>query len=175
MLDDGDSALDDLLGHIVCRGVVFHGVVLCLCADGINGAVQQIALGGRDLTDGPVVAADIVFRGELPVGIRSVGVHKLVALIDAVDGTGKGGIALRQTRFGVALGDGHIPLFQNVRKALVCDGVPFHRRRLICGDDIADRRIDFLQRIARADQHIGKYGFARAVGHGVFIHRKPRK
>jgi len=175
VLDDGDFALDDLLGHIVCCGVIFHGVVLRLCADGINGAVQQIALGGRDLTDGPVIAADIVFRSKLPVCVRGVGVHKLVALVNAVDGTGKGGIALRQTRFGVALGDGHIPLFQNVRKALVRDRVPFHRRRLICGDDIADRRIDFLQRIARADQHIGEYGFACAVGHGVFIHRKPRK
>ena len=175
MLDDGDSALDDLLGHIACRGVVFHGVVFCLCADGIKGAVQQIALGGRDLADGPVVAANIVFRGELSVGIRGVGVHKLVALIDAVDSTGKGGIALRQTRFGVALGDSDIPLFQDVRNALVRDGVPFHRRRLLCGDDIADRCTDFLQRVARADQHIVEYGFACAVGHGVFIHRKPRK
>ena len=175
VLDDGNFALDDLLGHIVCRGVVFHGVVFRLRTDGINGAVQQIALGGRHLADGPVVAADIVFRGELSVGIGGVGVHKLVALIDAVDGTGKGGIALRQTRFSVALGDSDIPLFQDVRKALVCDGVPFHRRRLLFGDDIADRRINFLQRVARADQHIGKYGFACAVGHGVFIHRKPRK
>ena len=175
VLDDGNFALDDLLGHIVCRGVVFHGVVFCLCADGINGAVQQIALGGRDLTDGPVVTTDIVFRGKLPVCVGGVGVHKLVALIDTVDGTGKGGIALRQTRFGVALGDSDIPLFQDVRKALVCDGVPFHRRRLLFGDDIADRRINFLQRVARADQHIGKHGFARAVGHGVFVHRKSRK
>ena len=175
VLNDGDSALDDLLGHIVCGGVVFHSVVFCLCADGINGAVQQVALGGRALTNGPVIAADIVFRGELPVGIRSVGAHKLVALVDAVNSTGKGSIALRQTRFGVALGDGDIPLFQNVRNALVRDGVPFHRRRLLFGDDIANRRIDFLQRIACADQHIGKYGFACAVGHGVFIHRKPRK
>ena len=175
MLDDGDFALDDLLGHIVCCGVIFHGVVLRLCADGINGAVQQIALGGRDLTDGPVIAADIVFRSKLPVCVRGVGVHKLVALVNAVDGTGKGGIALRQTHFGVALGDGGIPLFQNVREAFVCDDVPFHRRRLLFGDDIANRRIDFFQRIARADQHIGKHGFACAVGHGVFIHGKPRK
>ena len=175
MLDDSDLALDDLLGHIVCRGVVFHGVVFCLCADGINGAVQQIALGGRDLTDGPVVAADIVFRGELPVCVCGVGVHKLVALVNTVNGTGKGGVALRHTRFGVALGDDDIPLFQDVRKALVRDGVPFHRRRLLFGDDIADRRIDFFQRVACADQHIGKHGFARVVGHGVFIYRKPRK
>jgi len=175
VLDDGDSALDDLFGHIVCRGVIFHGVVLRLCADGINGAVQQIALGGRDLTDGPVVAADIVFRGELSVGIRGVSVHKLVALIDAVNGTGKGGVALRQTRFGVALGDSDIPLFQDVRKVLVCDGVPFHRRRLLFGDDIADRRIDFFQRVACADQHIPEIRLAGAVGHGVFINRKPRQ
>ena len=175
VLDDGDLALDDLFGHIVCRGVVFHGVVFCLCADGINGAVQQVALGGRDLTDGPVIPADIIFRGELSVDIGGVGVHKLVALIDAVDGTGKSGVALRHTRFGIALGDDDIPLFQNVRKALVRDGVPFHRRRLICGDDIADRRIDFFQRVACADQHIGKHGFARVFGHGVFIYRKPRK
>ena len=175
MLDDGDSALDDLLGHIACRGVIFHGVVLRRCADRINGVVQQVALGGRDLTNGPVVAADIVFRGELTVGIRGVGVHKLVALINTVNGTGKGGVALRHTRFGVALGDDDIPLFQDVRKALVRDGVPFHRRRLLFGDDIADRRIDFFQRVACADQHIGKHGFARVVGHGVFIYRKPRK
>ena len=173
VFDDSDSALDDLLGHIACRGVIFHGVVLRRCADRINSVVQQVALGGRDLTNGPVVAADIVFRGELTVGIRGVGVHKLVALINTVNGTGKGGIALRQTRFGVALSNGDIPLFQNVRKALVRDRVPFHRRRLLFGDDIADRRINFLQRVACADQHIRKYGFACAVGHGVFIHRKP--
>ena len=175
VLDDGDFALDDLLGHIVCRGVIFHGVVFRRCADGINGAVQQVALGGRDLMNGPVVAADIVFRGELPVGIGGAGVHKPVAFVDAVNGTGKSGVTLRQPRLGIALSDGDIPLFQNVRKALVRDRVPFHRRRLLFGDDIADRRINFLQRVARANQHIGEYGLARAIGHGVFIHRKPRK
>ena len=175
MLDQGDIAFNDLLDHIVGGGIVFHSVVFCFRADMVGSFVQQIALAGSDLTHRPVVAADIIFCSELTVRIGGVGVNELFTLVNPVDGTGKSGVTLRQTHFGIALGDSDIPLFQNVREALVRDGVPFHRRRLICGDDIADRRIDFLQRVARADQHIGKHGFARAVGHGVFVHRKPRK
>ena len=119
VFDDSDSALDDLLGHIACRGVIFHGVVLRRCADRINGVVQQVALGGRDLTNGPVVAADIVFRGELSVCVCGVTVDQLLALVNAVSGSGKRSVALCCACFFIALGDGDIPLFQNVGKALL--------------------------------------------------------
>ena len=77
--------------------------------------------------------------------------------------------------FIVALGDSDIPLFQNIGKALVCDLIPFNRRCLIIGNDIADCGINFFKRIACADQHITEICLARTVGHGVFVHRKPRK
>ena len=173
MLDQGDIAFNDLLDHIVGGGIVFHSVVFCFRADMVGGFVQQIALAGSDLTHRPVVAADIIFCSELTVRIGGVDVNELFTLVNPVNGAGERSVALWQPRFGIAFGDGDIPFFQNVRKALFCDGVPFHRRCLIFGNDIADRRIDFLQRVACADQHIPEIRLAGAVGHGVFIHRKP--
>lgn len=40
MLNQCDVAFDNRLGHIVCDGIVFHGVVLCLCADVVCGFVE---------------------------------------------------------------------------------------------------------------------------------------
>ena len=172
VLDDGNFALDDLLGHIVCRGVVFHGVVLRFCADGINGAVQQIALRGRDLTDGPVVAADIVFCSELPVGIGGVGVHKGFALVNAVDRTGKRSVPLCCAGFGVAFGNGHGKLLEDVGKATVRDLVPVDRRRLRFGNNIANSSVHFLHgiRCGTGNEDIFKGRHAVCIGCGILVY-----
>ena len=57
--------------------------------------VQKIALGRGNLTDAPVIAADIILGGELPVFIGGVAVNQFLALIDAVDRTCKGSVPLR--------------------------------------------------------------------------------
>ena len=44
VLDDGDITLCDLLGHIICRLIVLHGIKLRLCADLMDGGIKQITL-----------------------------------------------------------------------------------------------------------------------------------
>ena len=111
VLDDGNIAFGDLLGHIQCGAVIFHGVALRLGTHGVHRAVQQIALARRDFTDRPIVSAGIIDGRELAVFIRHIGVHKLAALVYAVDCTGQLGVALRCSGGAVAFRDGGIPLF----------------------------------------------------------------
>ncbi len=104
MLDDGDIAFDNLLIHIILCRIIFHGVKLWLCPYMVYGRVQKIALGRGNLTDAPIVPADIILRCELPVFIGGVGVNQFLALIDAVNRTCKGSVALRLLpRFHVGL------------------------------------------------------------------------
>ena len=110
MLDDGDIALDDLFGHIVGGAVTLHGVKFWLCTYLVDGSIKQISLGRADFTDSPVIAADIILGGELPVFIGGIGVNKLSVIVDAVDRTCKGRIALCRACLAVALGDGDIKL-----------------------------------------------------------------
>ena len=44
VLDDGDVALYDLLGYIICRLIMLHGIELRLCADLMDGGIKQITL-----------------------------------------------------------------------------------------------------------------------------------
>ena len=44
VLDDGDITLYDLLGHIICRLIMLHGIELRLCADLMDGGIKQITL-----------------------------------------------------------------------------------------------------------------------------------
>ena len=111
----------------------------------------------------------------MPVCVGGVTVDKLFAFVDTVNRAAERSVALRRSRFAVALGNGDIPFFQNVCKALACYLVPFNRRRLIFRNDIADGGLDFLQRVACADQNITEMRLTCAVGNGVFVHRKPRK
>ena len=99
MLDNGDIALDNLLGHIICGRVKLHGVKLWLCADLVDCSVEQIALGRADFSDSPIVAAHIILRCKLTVFIGRVGVNEFFALINAVDRTRKRSVALRRTHF----------------------------------------------------------------------------
>lgn len=155
VLDDGDIALLHLLGNSHSRcSVQLNGVIGRLCTDRINGAVQKIALGGTDLTNRPVVTADIIAGGELAVLVGVVGIHKLIALIDAVGGTGKRSITLRRSDFAVALGDGDIEFLEDVGKALIGCAVPFHCGTLAVGNHIANGGVHLLQCVADADKHI---------------------
>ena len=172
MLNNGDITLYDLLGHIICRLIVLHGIKLRLCTDLMNGGIKQIALGGCDLSHRPVVIADILLGNELPVFVGGVGIHKGFALIDAVNSTGKRSITLRRAGFDIALGDGHVKLLQNIEEATVRDLVPVDRRRLRFGNNIANGSVHFLHRIRRraGNEDIFKGRHAVFIGHGILVY-----
>ena len=173
VLDDGDIALLHLLGNSHSRrSVQLNGVIGRLCTDRINGAVQKIALGGADLTNRPVVAADIIAGGELAVLVGVVGIHKLIALIDAVGGTGKRSVALRRSDLTVTLSDGDIEFLEDVGKALIGYTVPFHCGALAVGNHIANGGVHLLQCVAGADEHIPESRHTVFIGDGVFIYRQ---
>ena len=176
VLDDGDIALLHLLGYSHSRcSVQLNGVIGRLCTDRINGAVQQIALGGTDLTNRPVVAADIIAGGELAVLVGVVSIHKLIALINAVGGTGKRSVALRRSDLTVALSDSDIEFLEDVGKALIGYTVPFRCGALTVGNHIANGGVHLLQRVAGADEHIPESRHTVFIGDGVFIYRKAAK
>ena len=173
VLDDGDIALLHLLGNSHSRrSVQLNGVIGRLCTDRINGAVQQIALGGADLTNRPVVAADIIAGGELAVLVGVVSIHKLIALIDAVGSTGKRSITLRRSGLAVTLGGGDIELLEDIGKALIGYTVPFHCGALTVGNHIANGGVHLLQRVAGADEHIPESRHTVFIGDGVIIYRQ---
>ena len=173
MLDDGDIALLHLLGNSHSRrSVQLNGVIGRLCTDRINGAVQKIALGGADLTNRPVVAADIIAGGELAVLVGVVSIHKLIALINAVGGTGKRGVALCRSDLTVALSDGDIEFLEDVGKALIGYTVPFHCGTLAVGNHIANGGVHLLQRVAGADKHILESRHTVFIGNSKFIYRQ---
>ena len=173
VLDNGNIALNDDLCCIHGGAVQLDGIKLRLRAHMVACAVQQIALGGVDFADAPVIVANIVGGGKLAVCVRGIAVDEGVALIQPVGRACKRGVALRQAGFAVGFGKRDIELFEDVRKALIRHAVPFHRRRLLVRHYIANCCIYFLQRVARADEHIAEIRLARTVGNGVFIDRKP--
>ncbi|CDC38762.1 uncharacterized protein BN621_00635 [Clostridium sp. CAG:352] len=173
VLDNGDIALDDGFDHIQGGAVQLDGIKLRLRAHMVACAVQQIALGGVDFADTPVRITDIIAGGKLTVCVRGIAVDEGVALIQPIGRACKRGVALRQAGFAVGFGKRDIELFEDVRKALIRHAVPFHRRRLLVRHYIANCCIYFLQRVARADEHIAEIRLARTVGNGVFIDRKP--
>ena len=171
VLDDGDIALLHLLGNSHSRrSVQLNGVIGRLCTDRINGAVQKIALGGADLTNRPVVAADIIAGGELAVLVGVVGIHKLIALINAVGGTGKRSVALRRSDLTVTLSDSDIEFLEDVGKALIGYTVPFHCGALTVGNHIVNGGVHLLQRVAGADKHILESRHTVFIGNSKFIH-----
>ena len=175
MLDDSDIALDDLLIHIIFRGIPFHRVKLRLCAHMVDRLIEQISLGRADFTDAPVVAAHIIVGGKLPVLVRGVGVNQFLAFINTVNCARKGSVALRRSRFRIGLCHGHIEFLEDVGKAALRDLVPFNGCGLGCGNDIADSGIHFLKDIRgiAADKDILKSCHSIRIGHSVLIHRKP--
>ena len=172
VLNNGDITLYDLLGHIICRLIMLHGIKLRLCTDLMNGGIKQITLRGSDFSHCPVVIADILLGNELPVFVGGVGIHKGFALIDAVNSTGKRSITLRRAGFGIALGNGHGKLLQNIEETTVRDLVPADRRRLRFGNDIANGGVHFLHRIRKraGNEDIFKGRHAVFIGHGILVY-----
>ena len=172
VLNNGDITLYDLLGHIICRLIMLHGIKLRLCTDLMNGGIKQIALGGCDLSNRPVVIADILLGNELPVFVGGVGIHKGFALIDAVNSTGKRSITLRCAGFSVAFGNGHGKLLQNIEEATVRDLVPVDRRRLRFGNNIANGSVHFLHgiRCRTGNEDIFKGRHAVCISYGILVH-----
>ena len=172
MLDDGDVPLDDLLVHIILGRIVFHGIKLGFCAYMVDDSVQKIALGRGNLTDAPVIAADIILGGELPVFIGGVSVNQFLALIDAVDRTCKGSVPLRRSRLHVRLCHGDVELLQHVHEAAARDLFPLNRGGLGRRHDVADGGIHFLQYIGgiAADKHVLKPCHAVRIGGGILVH-----
>ena len=174
MLDNGDIALDDLLGHIICGRIKLHGIKLWFCADLVDCSVEQIALGRADFSDSPIVAAHIILCCKLTAFIGGVGVNQFLTLIDAVDRSRKRSVALRRTHFYIGFRYGHIEFFENVCKAAARYLFPFDRCCLRSRNNIACRSINFLYgvRCRAADKHIFKSCNAVCVGHSVFINRQ---
>ena len=172
VLNNGDITLYDLLGHIICRLIMLHGIELRLCADLMDGGIKQITLRGSDLSHRPVVIADILLGNELPVFVGGVGIHKGFALIDAVNSTGKRSITLRCAGFDIALGHSHREFLQNVEEAAVRDLVPVDRRRLRFGNNIANSSIHFLYgiRSRTGNEDIFKGRHAVCIGYGILVH-----
>ena len=144
MLDDSDIAFHNLFGNIICGLIVFHRIKLRFCTDLMNCGIKQIALGRRDFTDCPVIITDIFLCGKLPVLIRNILIHKGFALIDTVNCSGKGSVALCCAFLTVALCHGHGKLFENVCEIAGSNLFPLNRCGLICRHDITDSRIHFL-------------------------------
>ena len=172
VLDDGDIALCDLLGHIICRPIMLHGIKLRLCTDLMNGGVKQIALGGCDLSHRPVVIADILLGNELPVFVGGVGINNGFALIDAVNSTGKRSVALCRAGFSITFGNGHGKLLQNIEEATVRDLIPVDRRRLRFGNNIANGSVHFLHGIrgGTGNEDIFKGRHAVCIGYSILVY-----
>ena len=111
--------------------------------------VKQIALGRSDFTDCPVIVADIFLRGELPVFVRNIFVHKGFSFIDTVNCSGKGSAALGAAFFTVALCHGHGKLFENVCEIAGSNLFPLNRCGLISRDYITDSCVHFLDGVGR--------------------------
>ena len=95
MLNDFNIALDNVLVYAENAFVVFDGVFLGFCADRIDGLIELITLGRLNLSDSPIIAANIFLSGEFTVLIGGVGINQLIAVIDAVLRSCKRSVALR--------------------------------------------------------------------------------
>ena len=173
VLNEGDIAFDDFLGHIVGSQIMLYGVEFGVCADSVNRIVKQITFGRFDFTDCPVGIADILFGGELTILVSHILINQGVALVNAVNGSRKSSVALRRSFLVVALGNGHGELFEDVIHASVRDFFPFHGCGLRRGNDIADGGIDFFKSVRgrAADKDIAESRNAAFIGYCVFINR----
>ena len=170
VLDDGDIAFLDLLVLLHGFAVVLCGIVLRTDADRLVAGGNEVALAAVQLLDRPIGAADIILSGELAICVGDVGVDQLVAIIDAVLGTSQRSIALSRAGFDVLLGNGQIPFLEHVIAALVRDLVPLDGCGLLIGDNITDRSIHFLERIAGADQNVIEGRNTAGISHSILIH-----
>ena len=124
MFDNGDIALDDLFVYIICGLVMLNGIKLRLCADLVDGRIEQIALARLQFLDRPVRTADIFSCGKLTVFIGIVFVDELFALENPVFCACKRGVSLHRSRLSVALGHGNGKLLQDIREIAGSDLIP---------------------------------------------------
>ena len=99
VLDDGNAPFDDLLRHVIGRGVQLNGVILRLRPYMVYGFIQKITLGWRNLPDAPVIAADIILCSEFPLAVGGVGVDQGVPVINAIHCTRQRCVTLRLPGF----------------------------------------------------------------------------
>ena len=114
MLNDFNIALDNVLVYAENAFVVFDGVFLGFCADRIDGLIELITLGRLNLSDSPIIAADIFLSGEFTVLIGGVGINQLIAVIDAVLRSCKRSVALRLLCFCIEFCILNDKLFESV-------------------------------------------------------------
>ena len=172
MFDNGDIALDDLFVYIICGLVMLNGIKLRLCADLVDGRIEQIALARLQFLNRPVRTADIFFCGKLTVFIGIVFVNELFALENPVFCACKRGIALSRSRLSVAFCDGNGKLLQDICEIAGSDLIPLDGCGLICGNDITDCGIHFLNGVRRcaADQHIFKGRHTVFIRNRILVH-----
>ena len=172
MFDNGDIALDDLFRYIICGLVMLNGIKLRLCADLMDGRIEQIALTRLQFLDCPVRTADIFFCGKLTVFIGIVFINELFALENPVFCSRKRGVSLSRSRLSVALGHGNGKLLQDIREIAGSDLVPLDGCALIFGNDITDCCIHFLNGVRRsaADQHIFKGRHTVFIRNRILVH-----
>ena len=172
MFDNGDIALDDLFIHIICGLIMLNGIKFRLCADLVDGRIEQIALARLKLPDCPVRTADIFFCGKLTVFIGIVFVNELLALENPVFCACKRGVALSRSRLSVALGHGNGKLLQDIREIAGSDLIPLDGCALIFGNNITDCGIHFLYGVRRctADQHIFKGRHTVFIRNRILVH-----
>ena len=127
MLNDFNLALDDPFGNADRYGVMLNGVVFRFCADIVNCFVEEIALGRLNLSDSPIIAANIFLCGEFAVLVGGVGINQLIAVIDAVLCSSKRSVALCLLCFSVGLFYGYGKLLQNIDKFTFSRLVPNNR------------------------------------------------
>ncbi len=169
VLDDGDIAFLDLFVLLHGFAVILSSIVLGIDADLLVAGGDEIALAAVQLLDRPVITADIILSGELAVRVSDIGVDQLVALVDSVLGACQIRVTLGRTGFHILLCNGQIPFLEHVIEALVGHLVPFNRRRLIVGDDIADRSVHLFQRVTSANQNVAEGSSAAGISHCIFI------
>ena len=177
VLDNGDIAFHNLFGYIICGLIVFHSIELRFSTDLMDCTIEQITLGRRDFTDCPVIITDIFLCGKLPVLIRNIFVHKGFALIDTVNCSGKGSVALCCAFLTVALCHGHGKLFENVCEIAGSNFFPVNRCGLICRHNITDCGIHFLNGVwgSAAYKHIIERSNTVLICHCIFIYGNTRK
>ena len=144
-------------------------------ADRVACAVELIAGRGRDFLDVPVIAANVLFRRELPVRVGRVLIDQVISSIHTVDRACKRGVALRRAGRAVALRDRGRPFFEDVREihgrgliGLDRDGLRLRLHVLVGGELRHGQHSAVLQiwdgdRAVRAGLHRSVHAVARDV------------
>ena len=130
MLYDLNAALFDLFIDTDICGVQLNGILACRCTYRVHGFIQQIPLGRRNLTDCPVITADIICGCEPSLAVGGVSIHQLTALVDTIDGTRQRCIALCLHHLNVGFIYLHTELFEDVGHGCLGHIIPVNRKRL---------------------------------------------